>query len=230
MDRWQQPVRRVLQRADRRGAGVSGGAVSQAEIQTDMANPVTPNPNAPKLVITAPAEGSTTTGGAVDIAYTTTGDLTGVDHVHFQVDNDPVKMDLSLDGTYALSGVHVGSHTLNGWLVRADHSKIARHRRGARPLLERRRPGRPDAAHRRDHGRRRTARPSSGTVAVDGRRRGQRRCLRRAVQARRGAARRRGPRRPVHRHWNTTPGRQRLSRADGGRQGRGRATRRPRLR
>ena len=58
-------------------------------------------PNAPKLVITAPAEGSTSTGGTVNITYTTTGDLTGVDHVHFQVDNDPVKMDLSLDGTYA---------------------------------------------------------------------------------------------------------------------------------
>ena len=66
-----------------------------------MANPVAPNPNAPKLVITAPAAGSTVTGGTVNIAYTTTGDLTGVDHVHFQVDNEPVKMDLTLDGTYA---------------------------------------------------------------------------------------------------------------------------------
>ena len=32
-------------------------ALSQAEIQADMANPVKPSPNAPKLVITAPAEG-----------------------------------------------------------------------------------------------------------------------------------------------------------------------------
>jgi hypothetical protein len=100
-------------------------ALSQTEIQTDMANPVTPNPNAPKLVITAPAEASTVTGGAANIVYTTTGDLTGVDHVHFQVDNDPVKMDLTFDGAYTFSGIHVGSHTLNGWLVRSDHSKIA---------------------------------------------------------------------------------------------------------
>jgi hypothetical protein len=100
-------------------------ALTQAEIQTDMANPVMPNPNAPKLLITTPAEGSTTTGGTANIAYTTTGDLTGVDHVHFQVDNDSVHMDLSLDGTYSYTGIHVGSHTLNGWLVRADHSKIA---------------------------------------------------------------------------------------------------------
>jgi hypothetical protein len=100
-------------------------ALSQVEIQADMANPVTPNPNAPKLVITTPAEASTVTGGTANITYTTTGDLTGVDHVHFQVDNDPVKMDLSFDGTYAYPGVHVGSHTLNGWLVRSDHTKIA---------------------------------------------------------------------------------------------------------
>ncbi len=100
-------------------------ALSQLDIQSDMANPVTPNPNAPKLVITAPAEGSTVAGGTVNIGYTTTGDLTGVDHVHFQVDTDVVKMDLTLDGTYAYPGVRVGSHTLNGWLVRADHTKIA---------------------------------------------------------------------------------------------------------
>src|SRR4029078_3597963 len=99
-------------------------AVSQRECQPHMAKRGPPGPNAPRLVITAPAEGSTTTGGTLSISYTTTGDLTGVDHVHFQVDNDPVKMDLSLDGTYALSGVHVGAHILNGWLVRADHSKI----------------------------------------------------------------------------------------------------------
>jgi hypothetical protein len=104
---------------------VYSAPLSQTEIQTDMANPVAPNADAPKLVLTAPAEGSTTTGGTVNIAYTTTGDLNGVDHVHFQVDNDPIKMDLSLDGTYQFAGVHVGSHTLNGWLVRADHSKIA---------------------------------------------------------------------------------------------------------
>ena len=100
-------------------------ALSQAEIQTDMVNPVTSNPNAPKLVITAPAGGSTVSGGSVPIVYTTTGDLAGVDHVHFQVNGEPMKMDLTFDGAYTYPGVHVGSHTLDGWLVRADHSKIA---------------------------------------------------------------------------------------------------------
>jgi hypothetical protein len=100
-------------------------ALTQADIQTDMQNPVKPDPNAPKLVITGPAEGATVTGGSVPITYTTTGSLADVDHVHFQVDNEPVKMDLSFDGNFVFAGVHVGSHTLNGWLVRADHSKIA---------------------------------------------------------------------------------------------------------
>ena len=40
-----------------------GRRSARLEIQTDMVNPVTPGPNAPKLVITAPAEGSTSTGG-----------------------------------------------------------------------------------------------------------------------------------------------------------------------
>ena len=173
-------------------------ALSQAEIQTDMANPVTPGPNAPKLVITAPAEGVDDDRAArVNVSYTTTGDLTGVDHVHFQVDNDPVKMDLSLDGTYALSGVHVGSHTLNGWLVRADHSKI----------------GGTDAVPVHFSNVVDPADPTSPTVAVTspgerrddlgngrscGGRLRQRRRLRRAVQARRRAARCRRPDRPVH--------------------------------
>jgi hypothetical protein len=99
--------------------------LSQQEILDDMANPVKPDPNAPKLVITAPAEASTLTGGSANITYTTTGNLAGVDHVHFQIDNDPVQMDLSFDGTYLFRGIHVGPHTLNGWLVRSDHTKIA---------------------------------------------------------------------------------------------------------
>ena len=112
-------------------------ARAEPDIQADMATPVAPNPNAPKLVITSPAEAATVAGGTVNITYTTAGDLTGVDHVHFQVDGDPVQMDLSLDGTYSFSGVHVGSHTLNGWLVRGPQQDRW-HRRGARSFLQRR--------------------------------------------------------------------------------------------
>jgi uncharacterized repeat protein (TIGR01451 family) len=84
-----------------------------------------PPPNPPKLIITQPTEGSTVYGSVVNVTYTTSGDLTGVDHVDFQMDSDPVVMDLSFDGVYPYAGVHVGPNTLNGWLVRADNSKIA---------------------------------------------------------------------------------------------------------
>ena len=43
--------------------------LAATEIQEDMALPVTPDPNAPKLVIATPAEGATTTGGNRAINY-----------------------------------------------------------------------------------------------------------------------------------------------------------------
>ena len=108
-------------------------ALSATELQADMARPAgpptppPPPPQTPKLTITAPAAGATVAGGTVNITYTTSGDLAaaGVDHVHFYLDGGPEKMDLTLDGSYVYSGVHVGSHALEGWLVRADHTKIA---------------------------------------------------------------------------------------------------------
>jgi Concanavalin A-like lectin/glucanases superfamily/Domain of unknown function (DUF1929)/Bacterial Ig domain/Glyoxal oxidase N-terminus len=100
-------------------------ALTPSEIQTDMTTPVgATDPNGPKLHITAPAQNATVPGGTVNIAYNTTGSPVGVNHVYFQLDNEPERMDLSLDGSYSYSGAHVGSHTLKGWLVRADHSKI----------------------------------------------------------------------------------------------------------
>ena len=53
-------------------------------------------------------------------------------------------MDLSLDGAYAYPGVHVGSHTLNGWLV--ERTTQDRWHRRTPSFLQRRRPGRPDPA------------------------------------------------------------------------------------
>jgi fibronectin type 3 domain-containing protein len=78
----------------------------------------------PTLAITAPQGGATITGTTVNVSYTTSGDMTGVDHVHFQLDSNPEVMDLSLDGVYQFTAIPVGSHVLTGYLVRADHSKI----------------------------------------------------------------------------------------------------------
>jgi hypothetical protein len=80
--------------------------------------------NPAKLIITAPAAGASISGTTVGVAYTTQGDLTGVDHVHFRLDTRPDVMDMSLDGAYTFPEVAQGSHVLNGYLVRSDHSKI----------------------------------------------------------------------------------------------------------
>jgi hypothetical protein len=81
--------------------------------------------NPPKLFITQPANGSTISGATVNVFYTTTGDMTGVNHVHFVLDSAAQVMDMSFDGSYQYASVAPGSHTLNGFLVRADHTKIA---------------------------------------------------------------------------------------------------------
>jgi hypothetical protein len=97
-------------------------ALSTAEIQTDMATPVTPT--GPRLNITLPAAGATIAGTTVNVTYTSTGDQTGVNHVHFQLDANSEVMDLTFDGVYQFTNVPAGPHTLIGHLVRADHSAI----------------------------------------------------------------------------------------------------------
>jgi hypothetical protein len=98
-------------------------ALTATEIQTDMNTPVSGSPP-PTLTITGPPEGASITGITVNVSYTVSGNLTEVNHVHFQVDTEPEVMDMTLDGAYQLIGVFVGSHVLKGYLVRADHSKI----------------------------------------------------------------------------------------------------------
>jgi hypothetical protein len=78
----------------------------------------------PRLVLLQPAAGSVIIGTTVDVGYVASGDLTAVNHVHFKLDANPEVMDLSFDGIYQFTNVLAGSHVLQGYLVRADHSKI----------------------------------------------------------------------------------------------------------
>src|SRR5258705_494541 len=80
--------------------------------------------SAPRLIIVQPAAGSVVMSTTVNVAYTAVGDLTEVNHVHFKLDANPEVMDLTFDGVYQFTNVLVGSHVLQGYLVRADHSKI----------------------------------------------------------------------------------------------------------
>jgi hypothetical protein len=102
-----------------RARDVSGNTAVSAAVAVVVNNVV------PRLTIQAPAAGSTIDGNTVNVAYSTTGDLTGVDHVHFVLDGGTEVMDRTLDGVFQYGNVAPGAHTLNGFLVRADHTKIA---------------------------------------------------------------------------------------------------------
>ena len=102
-------------------------ALTPTEIQTDMATPVIST--GPKLTITQPGAGATIAGTVVDVAYTSTGDQTGVHHVHFQLDSNPEVMDLSFDGVYQFTSVPTGTHTLVGHLVRSRPLGDSKHER-----------------------------------------------------------------------------------------------------
>jgi len=77
-----------------------------------------------KLAFTSPTAGSTVIGSTVTVNFATSGDLTGADHIHLSLDGGAELMVMSLSGTAQLDGVAVGGHTLTGYVVRADHSKI----------------------------------------------------------------------------------------------------------
>ncbi|HEU4724856.1 MAG TPA: Ig-like domain-containing protein, partial [Candidatus Eisenbacteria bacterium] len=95
----------------------AGNATTSAGVAVTVSNP-------PVLVITQPTNGATTSGTSVNITYTTTGNLTGVSHVHFVLDSNPQVMDLSFDGAYTMANVLPGAHVLNGFLVNSSHVKI----------------------------------------------------------------------------------------------------------
>jgi chitodextrinase len=79
----------------------------------------------PQLVITGPANNASVTGPTVTVTYTTTGDLSGVDHPEFTLDNNPqVIPDFDFNGTLPLSNVPPGSHVIHGLLVSANRSPI----------------------------------------------------------------------------------------------------------
>ena len=81
--------------------------------------------NPPVLDILQPVQGQIFNAtSVVNVTYTALGDLTGVDHVHFQLDSNLEIMDRDFDGAYQFANALAGTHLLKGYLVRADHSKI----------------------------------------------------------------------------------------------------------
>ena len=78
----------------------------------------------PRLVVSVPSRHAVIVGSTLNVSYTTAGPVAAVDHVHFRVDGGADVMDTSFDGSHQFAGLSPGFHTLDGFLVRADHSKI----------------------------------------------------------------------------------------------------------
>lgn len=100
-------------------------ALTAAEIARDMLTPVGGQPvGGPKLVILSPSDQETIPGTALEVTYAILGDETAVRHARFQLDDGWEVTDPTLDGTYRFESVTVRPHTLSGYLVRADNTRI----------------------------------------------------------------------------------------------------------
>jgi len=78
----------------------------------------------PTFSITNPTNNAIISGSTVNVNYASSGDLTGAAHVHLQLDNNPEIRGLSFSGLHQFTNVPAGSHTVRGYIARADHSKI----------------------------------------------------------------------------------------------------------
>lgn len=78
----------------------------------------------PTLRFTYPQTNQRVGNGSLTVTYQKLGDLAGVDHVHLKLDNQAEVMDMDFDGSYTFNNVGLGAHTVTGYLVRANHTKI----------------------------------------------------------------------------------------------------------
>ncbi|MBI3469325.1 MAG: hypothetical protein HY000_40500, partial [Planctomycetes bacterium] len=76
----------------------------------------------PKLVITFPTNNGTVTSSTINVAYTTIGDVTGIDHVHFFLDGVEVN-DPTFDGSLELTDLNAGPHVLTGFLLHSAEAE-----------------------------------------------------------------------------------------------------------
>ena len=78
----------------------------------------------PKLNIINPQAGSMVTGTTVVASYNASGDLTTVAKVVLQLDTNPQITLANLSGTSQFNNLAEGQHTLQGYLMKSDSSKI----------------------------------------------------------------------------------------------------------
>ena len=79
----------------------------------------------PKLTISMLVHTPTATGTTVQFLYALSGDQSEVAQVHFQLDAQAAVTDDDQDGQFSFANVAPGTHTITGYLSRADASMIA---------------------------------------------------------------------------------------------------------
>ena len=102
-------------------AHVYNRALSAAEVTTDMS--LSGTPAGPKLSITSPANNATIASSTVSVVFTTSGDVSQASLVALKLDSGAITY-APLTGPVQLTGIAAGAHSLNGYLARADQSKI----------------------------------------------------------------------------------------------------------
>lgn len=108
--------------------GVPTATKTPTPTPTTTTTPVTPTPTItiapPAVHITNPSDNEIIYDTTINVSYTQSGNLSGVDHVHLMLDNNQEVRDLDNDGQYFFTNVPTGNHTLKVYLARADHSKF----------------------------------------------------------------------------------------------------------
>lgn len=75
----------------------------------------------PTMTITSPINGSAVIGDSVTVEWQASGDLSAVNHVHLQLDSEPVVMVPDFTGSYTFNNVSTGAHTISVTLVAPGH-------------------------------------------------------------------------------------------------------------
>jgi hypothetical protein len=75
------------------------------------------------VIISDPVEGATIAGSDVLISYSLAG--TGYDHMHLTLDSNPHITIMDLTGSYLLTNLTSGAHTVTVHLVNAEHTELS---------------------------------------------------------------------------------------------------------
>lgn len=75
----------------------------------------------PTMTILSPSEGQIVVGESLTATWESSGDLSGVHHIHLQLDDEAIVMRPDLSGSYEFTNMAIGPYSLRAWLVAPGH-------------------------------------------------------------------------------------------------------------